>query len=218
MADLTVAEHIRNAVRARVAEGRYSPGSCLPRQDKLAREFRVSRDVIGDALKPLKADGTLHRVPGNGTYVTAPSQGSCKGTLRGPVEQAVRKRIADGTYAPLTWIPTLRELATDFGISYTTVYLALAPLRAQKLLGVQRGMTYVIDPAEPTALPSTPPPFRRKPRRGGGKRAVAGEDSGLGARTAARPRAVAAAPGDAGEIKTGGEHGPDRHGMQETHA
>ncbi|MGN9819710.1 GntR family transcriptional regulator [Streptomyces sp. SD11] len=166
-------EHVRETIRERLASGRYPPGSRVPKQSELADEFGVSERLVRDVLQPLQTDGTLYIVSGWGTYVTVPDEASRRGTyaaipketsrrgFRDRVERAVRQRITDGTYPPLTWLPPLRVFTDEFEVSSATAHLALAPLKDEKLLGSVRGKTYVIDPQEPAALPDTPPPPRR---------------------------------------------------------
>ncbi|MGN9819708.1 GntR family transcriptional regulator [Streptomyces sp. SD11] len=154
-------ENMRRVIRERVTGGQYGAGSRLPSQRKLCREFEVSEHVVRAALAPLRAEGILSFVRGQGLYVVDPKEGPRKG--RAGIEHTVRQRIADGTYPPLTWMPRLQALGDEYGVSAQTVSIALAPLRAEKLLGTARGsMCYVIDPANPTAQPDTPAPYRRQ--------------------------------------------------------
>lgn len=60
---------LARAVVEAINEGRYAPGSRLPAEVDLAREFRVSRGTIRQALATLRADGFIDSVPGRGSFV-----------------------------------------------------------------------------------------------------------------------------------------------------
>jgi GntR family transcriptional regulator len=49
--------------------GQYPPGSKLPPEDQLAREFSVSRVTLREALRALEDDGVIVRRHGSGTFV-----------------------------------------------------------------------------------------------------------------------------------------------------
>ncbi|MBV1940872.1 GntR family transcriptional regulator [Streptomyces sp. BV286] len=157
----TAVARIRDVVRERLARGQYRPGMLLPREIDFAREFGVSAQLVRDALRPLKADGTLYAVVSQGTYVADPKAPgpAGQGSRRARLEQTVRQRLNDGTYPPLTWLPLWSELAAEFGTSRTTVHSALAPLKDDGLLATVNGGTYVLDPEKPAALPA------KRPRR-----------------------------------------------------
>jgi GntR family transcriptional regulator len=46
----------------------------------------------------------------------------------------IRRRIADGTYPPRTAIPSISELAAEFGLCDVTVKKALSHLKEQAVL------------------------------------------------------------------------------------
>ncbi|MFW6389925.1 MAG: GntR family transcriptional regulator, partial [Halanaerobiales bacterium] len=56
----TIAEEITR----RIYEGDYLPGSYLPSENKLAREFEVTRTTIRKALNILKQRGTIESFQG----------------------------------------------------------------------------------------------------------------------------------------------------------
>ncbi|MFD9190386.1 GntR family transcriptional regulator [Streptomyces phaeochromogenes] len=146
-------ERVRIAVRERLERGTYRPGTRIPRECDLAREFGVSNTVVQKALKPLKDDGTLYTVLSRGTYAADP-ESPFQGSRRACVERLVRQRLEDGTYKPLMWLPTLVALASEFETVPSTVHFAFGSLKAEKLLGTAQGGTYVIDPENPAALPA----------------------------------------------------------------
>jgi GntR family transcriptional regulator len=52
-----------------IKTGQYPPGSKLPSEDQLAREFSVSRVTLREALRVLEDDGVIVRRHGSGTFV-----------------------------------------------------------------------------------------------------------------------------------------------------
>lgn len=66
-----LADVVRDGLRRAVITGSHGPGSKLPNEDALARQFRVSRATIREAVRGLVEEGYLSRRQGSGTYVTA---------------------------------------------------------------------------------------------------------------------------------------------------
>jgi GntR family transcriptional regulator len=52
-----------------IKNGKFPPGSKLPSEDQLAREFSVSRVTLREALRVLEDDGVIVRRHGSGTFV-----------------------------------------------------------------------------------------------------------------------------------------------------
>lgn len=75
--DGSVRALIQRSVLAAIVEGRLPPGARLPSARQLARDWRVSRNTVDDAIGALQAEGLVERRVGAGTFV-APGA-----TLRG---------------------------------------------------------------------------------------------------------------------------------------
>lgn len=58
-------------IRRRIADGTYPPGSKLPSESQLVREFGVSRPTVVRALEALKLRGEIDREHGRGSFVKA---------------------------------------------------------------------------------------------------------------------------------------------------
>ena len=64
---------IAEALRKRIGHGDLAPGSRLPNQRSLAREFGVTLMTLRQALELLERDNLIVRRHGLGTFVAAPS-------------------------------------------------------------------------------------------------------------------------------------------------
>lgn len=67
-------EQLRDALRARVTSGEWPPGSMLPSENDLAREYKVALGTMRQALSRAVEDGLLERVHGKGTFVRSELQ------------------------------------------------------------------------------------------------------------------------------------------------
>src|SRR5262245_8363520 len=65
-------QEIRDILAVRIATGEWKPGTALPSETDLAREFGVSAGTTRKALKLLEAERLLTRRQGHGTFVNAP--------------------------------------------------------------------------------------------------------------------------------------------------
>lgn len=61
--------HILNELRRQIVEGRFPPGSQLPKRDELERHFQVSPITLQKALSGLIQDGFVYAKTGQGTFV-----------------------------------------------------------------------------------------------------------------------------------------------------
>ena len=62
-------QQISEILMHRIEEGEYQPGSRLPTETDLGRQFGVNRHTAREALKKLKNDGIIFSVKGSGTFV-----------------------------------------------------------------------------------------------------------------------------------------------------
>ncbi|PSR58638.1 GntR family transcriptional regulator [Nocardia sp. MDA0666] len=79
------ARRVRDVLRARIRSGVYGD-SPLPLEAALAADFRVSRNIVRDALALLRDEGLIDRVPGAGTFVVAEKAVQALDRLRGLAE------------------------------------------------------------------------------------------------------------------------------------
>ncbi|MEU8251261.1 GntR family transcriptional regulator [Nonomuraea sp. NPDC048916] len=62
---------IVQAIRQKIQNGTYPPGSLLPSETQLVREFSVSRPTVVRALQVLQLRGVIEREHGKGSFVKA---------------------------------------------------------------------------------------------------------------------------------------------------
>ena len=60
---------LRDALAERIANGEWKPGSAIPNESDLAREFGVSAGTMRKALDLMEAERLLTRRQGRGTFV-----------------------------------------------------------------------------------------------------------------------------------------------------
>ncbi|RRQ79683.1 hypothetical protein CQW39_09610 [Streptomyces griseofuscus] len=63
---------IADALRARIDDGTYPPGSALPSESSLAAEFGVTRPTVRQGLAELRAAGAVNVLMGRGMFVRDP--------------------------------------------------------------------------------------------------------------------------------------------------
>jgi GntR family transcriptional regulator len=64
---------LRETLRSEIARQKLKPGAQLPPESALIKRFGVSRITVRQALAQLQSDGLVFKVPGKGTFVSAPS-------------------------------------------------------------------------------------------------------------------------------------------------
>lgn len=79
-AHLQIGRHFHRLIE----RGDLPPGTRLPTNPELARQFRVSQTVVQRALSRLTTAGLLERKPGRGTYVRSKEDKAVIATLVGP--------------------------------------------------------------------------------------------------------------------------------------
>jgi GntR family transcriptional regulator, transcriptional repressor for pyruvate dehydrogenase complex len=67
--DRTLSDMIYEAILARIVDGEFAIGGKLPTEHALSEQLKVSRPVLRQALKQLRADGAITSRQGSGSYV-----------------------------------------------------------------------------------------------------------------------------------------------------
>ena len=68
----TLVQHVRDALRDQIEQGGFAPGTRLPSEAQMTRDFDVSRTVIREAVASLRADGLVEARQGAGVFVLNP--------------------------------------------------------------------------------------------------------------------------------------------------
>ena len=66
---VSLSDYVYEELLHQFQTGKYSPGSRLPGELKLAQEFRVSRPIVRGALSHLRDDGYVVSKKGSGSYL-----------------------------------------------------------------------------------------------------------------------------------------------------
>src|SRR4029077_6603118 len=91
---------IAGQIRSLIENGEFSPGSRLPAERELAKQFGVSRPSMREALIALEVEGYVDVRPGSGIMVTTPNGGApdCSGD-EGALEVLRGRSLLEGTIA-----------------------------------------------------------------------------------------------------------------------
>jgi DNA-binding GntR family transcriptional regulator len=156
-ADIT---RVAQALRTRLTDGTYPPGTWLPSLRALMAEFGVTNYAVQLVINRLIVTELVKSIPSAGTYVIDPADpaavpagrpGGKTPTRRNRVEEILRARITDGTYTVGTKIPSHARLSEELGIPEWTVQQAVGRLAdAGLLVTVRRRGTVVTDPRVPS--------------------------------------------------------------------
>ncbi len=84
-----------------IAAGEFAPGQRLPSDRELARQFRVSRPSVREALIALEIEGKVEVRVGSGVYVSAPRPAASTSDEEGegPFELIHARRLVEGETA-----------------------------------------------------------------------------------------------------------------------
>lgn len=144
---------ITDALRKRVTEGKYPPGSLVPSEAVLTTEFNVSRNTLRRALSDLEGEGLIRALPGRGRVVVAsdtPQDGATDPHLQyRRIAAELRERIEQGELRPGDLVPSEAALVAHYGVSRGTARQALVELQGAGLIDAVHGKgRYVRNPAD----------------------------------------------------------------------
>lgn len=74
---------VREALRASILNGTYSPHSQMPSESQLIKAFNVSRITVRQALSDLQKEGLIFKVMGKGSFVSKPKAFQSLSRLQG---------------------------------------------------------------------------------------------------------------------------------------
>lgn len=130
---------ITSALRERIGSGTFAPGSPVPSEAALCKEFGVARNTLRRALEQLTEEGVIVTRPGRGRVV-APADGSASaGPQHRQIADDLRKLIESGELRSGDILPSEAALAERYGTSRDTVRRALAELEGTDLVRPVQG-------------------------------------------------------------------------------
>jgi GntR family transcriptional repressor for pyruvate dehydrogenase complex len=167
-------------LRARIVDGRISPGERLPSESTLIAEHGVSRTVVREAVARLQAEGLVHTRRGSGSFVLTPPAAALAATAR---EEHQLARMEDALARSEEEVDNpAASLENDFEFHRTVAEASGNPYYVDALTGLGPAMI-------------TMPPRRLDGAPGGGRaaRVAAEHRSVLDAIRARDPLAASAA-------------------------
>ncbi|MET7464196.1 GntR family transcriptional regulator [Nonomuraea sp. NPDC005501] len=124
---------ISSILRTRIVN-ELRPGSPVPSEATIQREFGVARTTARRAIGALRAEGLVHTVQGEGTFV-GPRRDTSRDAQKMPlyqqIAQELRDRIMAGELPPRRPIPAESVLVGQYSVARETVRRAMALLREQ---------------------------------------------------------------------------------------
>ncbi|MDQ1031478.1 DNA-binding GntR family transcriptional regulator [Streptomyces umbrinus] len=125
-----------DTLRKEIADGTWAPGT-VRRSGELRRRFGTTPHVISKTVQLLRDESLVGTRPGggggitpSGTTLSTWQQRVCKDDI----EDAVRRRISDGTHPVGKPFPSVAVLSKEFGVARSMISLALKPLKDQGFL------------------------------------------------------------------------------------
>lgn len=121
---------ITDALRQRITDGTYAPGTRLPSETALCAEFGVARNTVRRALSTLQADGLITVRTGLGRFVQ--DEATRPHTNSERIAANLRHQIETGHFQPGDALPSETQLAQRHGVSRFTARTALISLETAR--------------------------------------------------------------------------------------
>jgi len=121
---------IREQLFNKIVNGEYKPGDKLPAEEKIAKEYGVSRVTVTKALQELVSRDYLRRVQGDGTYVGKPTIEGNRGEILGLSQSMAQRGFPLETTLLLREIlPPTKQIAETLAIPLDREILHLRRIR-----------------------------------------------------------------------------------------
>lgn len=130
---------ITDAVRRRIAEGEFPPGTQLPSEAELRAEYGVARNTLRRALADLEGEGLLVTMPGRGRVTSVPGEAAPTAPVFRRISAALRNAVERGELQQGDLLPSEAALTQEYGVSRWTARQALAELEAEGLIETRHG-------------------------------------------------------------------------------
>ncbi|TDD69406.1 GntR family transcriptional regulator [Actinomadura darangshiensis] len=122
---------ITDALRQRITDGTYAPGTRLPSEAALCAEYGVARNTVRRALSALQDEGLIAVRTGVGRF--AQDGATQPRTHSEDIAANLRHQIETGHFQPGDAIPSEAQLSRRYGVSRATSRTALIALEAAGL-------------------------------------------------------------------------------------
>lgn len=129
---------IADDLSRRLKAGELAPGSMLPSEQALAREYSVSRGTARAAFAVLADAGLVEVVPGQGRRVVGSTAARAGTTAWEKVAADLRQRLEAGPASSVP-LPSEAELSAEHRVSRNTVRRAYRELVKEGLVVVRHG-------------------------------------------------------------------------------
>lgn len=135
---------ITDALRRRIADEEFSPGSLLPSEAALTTQYGVARNTLRRALADLEQEGLIKALPGRGRVVVSadePAAGASSDSHSQyrKIAAELRGKIERGELRPGELVPSEAALTTQYGVSRGTARQALIELQGAGLVEAIHG-------------------------------------------------------------------------------
>jgi DNA-binding GntR family transcriptional regulator len=130
---------ITDALRRRIAEGEFPPGTQLPSEADLRAEYGVARNTLRRALAELEGEGLLITMPGRGRIASSREDAAPPAPIFRRISMDLRATIERGELQQGDTLPSEAALTEQYGVSRWTARQALIELEGAGLIETHHG-------------------------------------------------------------------------------
>ena len=121
---------LQTLLENKITSREWKPGTQIPTEGQLCKEFDVSRITVRQALTGLENDGLVTRKPGSGTYVNEPTIKLDLGPLSGFTQDMLQKNMKPGAKVlEISQIAASMVVATKLGLPVSSEVYKIVRLR-----------------------------------------------------------------------------------------
>lgn len=130
---------ITDALRRRITEGEFPPGSRIPSEAELRQEYGVARNTLRRALADLEREGLLIAMPGRGRVASSREDDAPPAPAFQRISTDLRGAIERGELRQGDVLPSEAALTETYDVSRWTARQALADLERAGLIETRHG-------------------------------------------------------------------------------
>lgn len=140
---MSLPAQIAQDIRAKITGGRLAADGKLPSEERLAKDYGVSRMTARQSLVELAAQGLIHRIPGKGTFVCGKdSAGENRKTLTANLVMLVVPNLRNSFYYQI--IAGAEQFLAANGYSVILRSSNDNPLKEREILQKLHGMPVIL--------------------------------------------------------------------------